>query len=113
MVIAARPMHIHTALLLLGAKNGNPAMRKPIDEQKTRWVHVPPRGDSVEVFLVFKNKEGKLVEHPISEFVTRSGEGVDEFDRDGDGAQEDIKFPMLVLPAPIWPPSECPRGFQN
>ena len=26
--VAARPMHIHTALLLLGAEAGNPAMRR-------------------------------------------------------------------------------------
>lgn len=41
--ITARPMHVHTALLLLGANNGNPAMRRPIDEQKTRWMNVPLR----------------------------------------------------------------------
>ena len=47
--ITARPMHVHTALLLLGANNGNPAMRRPVDEQKTRWIHVPPRGDPVGI----------------------------------------------------------------
>jgi len=31
-MIEAKPSHIHTALLLLGAVPGNPAMRKPIDE---------------------------------------------------------------------------------
>jgi hypothetical protein len=78
--VAARPMHIHTALLLLGATNGHPAMRKPVDEQKTRWVNVPPRGDSIDVFLVTTNKDGKLIEKPISDFIVRSNERVDEVD---------------------------------
>ena len=29
-VVEAKPSHIHTALLLIGARAGNPAMRKPI-----------------------------------------------------------------------------------
>jgi len=71
--IEARPMHIHAALLLLGANPGNPAMRRPIDEQGSRWIDVPPKGDPVDVSLVFKNREGKMVERPISDFVARSG----------------------------------------
>ncbi len=73
-VIAARPVHIHAALLLLGAKNGNPAMRRALDKEQTRWIDVPPRGDLIEVFLEFKDIEGKLVERPISDFITRSEE---------------------------------------
>lgn len=70
--INAKPMHIHAALLALGANPGNPAMQKPLNKAKTRWVHLPPAGDPVDVFLVFKNKKGKLVEHPISDFVARA-----------------------------------------
>jgi len=73
-VVRARPMHVHTALLLLGARAGHPAMRRAIDEAGTRWVDVPPRGDAVDVYLVFENSEGKRIEHPIGDFVTRAGE---------------------------------------
>jgi hypothetical protein len=51
--VEARPMHIHTALLLLGANNGNPAMSRPVHDQGTRWVHVPPRGDPVDVYVQY------------------------------------------------------------
>jgi hypothetical protein len=101
--ITAKPMHIHTALLLLGANNGNPAMRKPIDEQRTRWINIPPRDDPVDVYLVFENRDGEMVEHPISEFVTRSEGRPDElFGADEDGAgdadvDEDNKFPHTFL----------------
>ena len=78
--LSARAMHIHMGLLLLGANNGHPAMRKPVDEEKTRWVNVPPRGDSIDVFLVMANKDGKLIEKPISDFIVRSSGRVDEVD---------------------------------
>lgn len=81
-VIHAKPVHIHKALLSLGASPGTPAMRKPINEQETRWVDVPPKGDPVEVSLVFKDPDGRMVERPIGDFITRAedrpGEG-DEF----------------------------------
>jgi hypothetical protein len=76
--VSAKAMHIHAALLLLGAKNGNPAMRKQVGEEEKRWVDIPPQGDSIEVFLVTTNKDGKAIERPISDFVVRSGERVDE-----------------------------------
>jgi hypothetical protein len=78
--VAARPMHIHTALLLLGAKNGNPEMRKQVGEEEKRWVDIPPRGDPIAVFLVTTNKDGKAIERPISDFIVRSSERVDEVD---------------------------------
>ena len=68
-MIDAKAMHIHTALLLLWAKPGNPAMQKKLDKEGTRWVPVDPKGDPVEVFLVFPDEEGTLREHPISNFV--------------------------------------------
>ena len=100
--ITARPMHIHTALLLLGANNGNPAMRRPVDEQENRWIHLPPRGDPVKVLLVFKNNEGEMVERPISDFIARAGERADAFaanrnDAAEDDADENINFPNTFL----------------
>ena len=100
--VSARPMHIHTALLLLGANNGHPAMRKPVDKKKTRWVSVPPRGDSVDVFLVIKNRKGELVQRPVSDFVTRSENRPDKLDvraKRGDRPMADKahKFPRTFL----------------
>ena len=75
-MIEALPKHVHTALLLIGARPGNPAMRKAINEEGTRWIDVPPRGHPVDVFLVYKNDDGKVVERPISDFLIPSdGEG--------------------------------------
>ncbi|MDA0837598.1 MAG: YdjY domain-containing protein [Planctomycetota bacterium] len=80
--VMARPLHIHTALLVLGARNGNPAMHRQVGEQDKQWIYVPPRGDSVEVYLVFENKEGKSVELPINDFVVRAENGHDGFAAD-------------------------------
>ena len=74
----SRAMHIHTALLLIGAVNGHPAMRRPKTGEETVWESVPPRGDTVEVWLVIPDAAGKSEEHPISEFVVRTQERVDE-----------------------------------
>jgi hypothetical protein len=104
--VSARAMHIHTALLLLGANNGHPAMRKPVDEEKTRWVNLPPRGDPIDVFLVTTNKDGKPIERPISDFVVQSSDRVDEVDgavisptkRDGKGKHEhETRLPHTFL----------------
>ena len=70
-VVEALPVHIHTALLLLGARNGNPAMRRPINKEQTLWADVPPRGDPIDVFLEFKDAEGKAVERPIGDFIDK------------------------------------------
>jgi len=85
-MVAAKPSHIHTALLLIGARPGNPAMRKAIDEKGTRFVDIPPRGGLVDVFLVFKDSNGKETERPISDFIEPS-------ERADDGVGEDSKFP--------------------
>ena len=88
----------HAALLLLGANNGNPAMSKPVDAQGERWVHLPPRGDPVGVYLVFEDKDGKMIEHPISDFVARPEKRPDEFAGDeGRGDEEEGKFPNTFL----------------
>ena len=68
--IAARPMHIHAAMLLMGARPGTPAMRKARDEARTRWVPVEPAGDPIVVSLVFPDSKGKPQEHPISKFIS-------------------------------------------
>ena len=68
--IATRPMHIHTAMLLIGAKPGTPAMRKARDEARTRWVSVEPAGDPIGVSLVFPDSKGKPQEYPISQFIS-------------------------------------------
>jgi len=90
--VEAKAKHIHTALLLMGAKSGNPAMQKPVDKEKTRWIHVPPRGGPVDVFLVFKNKQGKEVERPISDFLEACS---DEHDggQETPGEENDDRFP--------------------
>lgn len=91
--LTASPMHVHAALLLLGAKPGHPAMRKPLDKEGKSWADVPPSGDPVEVLLVFKSKDGKTVEHPISKFVAPCGEEFGEKPEDG----EDREFPDTFL----------------
>jgi hypothetical protein len=70
--IEAKPKHLHAALLLLGAKPGSPATREQLGDQAERWFDVPPSGGPVDVFLVLKDSEGKLVEHPISDFIAPS-----------------------------------------
>jgi hypothetical protein len=73
-VVAARPIDIHTALLLLGAKNGGPARPLAIGDEEARWVDLSPKGDLIDVFLEFKDSAGMLTESPISAFITRSSE---------------------------------------
>ena len=87
--IEAKPMHIHAALLLLGAKPGSPATRKQLGDQAERWFDVPPSGGPVDVFLVLKGKEGKIVEHPISDFIAPSSKRSD----DSASADQEARFP--------------------
>ena len=70
--VQATPMHIHTALLVLGATNGHPAMRRPRAPAGTGWIDIPPSGDPIKVSLVFQDTDGKMVEHAIVEFVAAS-----------------------------------------
>lgn len=74
LIVDAVPMHIHAALLLIGAENGHPAMAKPANEERTQWLHLPPRGDEVLVSLVYPDPEDqdKTIERPISDFLKRS-----------------------------------------
>ena len=100
--VAARPIHIHTALLLLGANNGNPAMRQQVGEEEKRWVNIPPRGDPIDAYLVFKNSDGRVIERPVNDFITQSKErpdeiGVVENRGEKNKADEDNKFPHTFL----------------
>ena len=70
LAIAARPMHIHTAMLLMGAKPGTPAMRKSLEGARAQWIPVDPTGDPVRVSLVFPDSKGKQEEHAISKFIS-------------------------------------------
>jgi hypothetical protein len=83
--VDAKPSHIHSALLLLGAVPGNPAMQKPLDTENMRFLHLPPAGGPVDVFLVIKDAAGKDAEHPISDFIAPS----DRFDGGGGDPAED------------------------
>ena len=91
--VEAKPIHIHTALLLLGVQAGNPAMRKPLDEKGTRWIDVPPRGGAVDVFLVVKDKDGKTAERPVSDFIKRSDHGGQGMPADNKGDKDADRFP--------------------
>jgi hypothetical protein len=88
--VRALPSHIHTALLLLGGKPGQPAMRRPVDGVEGRLVDVPPRGGLVEVSLLIEDEAGEVKERPISEFIERSGSGGVG---GGGGPQEGEAFP--------------------
>jgi hypothetical protein len=87
--IEAKPVHIHAALLLLGAKPGSPATRQQLGEQAERWIDVPPSGGPVDVLLVLKSKEGKMVERPISDFIAPSSKRSD----DSATADQEATFP--------------------
>ena len=84
--VDAKPSHIHAALLLLGAKPGNPAMRKPLNEEMTRWVDLPPRGGKVKVSLVFAAEGGEAKEFPISKFISRNSGEVEGIEVDEEEA---------------------------
>ena len=67
---SARPLHIHTALLLMGSKPGNPAMKRVQQKKDVRWVSVDPAGDKIIVSVVFSDEDGMFREYPISDFVS-------------------------------------------
>ena len=70
--VQAKPSHIHTALLLLGAKAGHPAIRKIVGEgDDQRWIDLPPKGSHVTVSLVIPNQDNNPTELPLSDFVHR------------------------------------------
>ena len=88
-MVEAKPSHIHTALLLLGAKPGNPAMRHVTEEDPPRFVDVPPRGQPIDVFVVFAKEPTK--EHPISDFLIPA-------DHEDTGTEEPAEEPEEKFP---------------
>lgn len=74
-IVQALPSHIHIALLLLGAKAGHPAIRKVVGEgDDQRWIDVPPKGSPISVSIVVTDKNGKSLERPLSDFISRNEE---------------------------------------
>lgn len=69
LMIEAKPSHVHTALLLLGAKPGSPAMQRMTESDPPRFISTPPHGGLVGVYLLFKDAAGVEKEHPISDFL--------------------------------------------
>lgn len=77
--VAAQPSHIHTALLLLGAKPGHPAIRRVVGKEGAeRLIDLPPEGSSIAVSLVVPGENGKLKERPISDFIAKIDYEADE-----------------------------------
>lgn len=111
-VVEARPIHIHTALLLIGARNGNPAMRQPINEENTRWMDIPPRGAPIDVFLAWKDAEGKMIERPISDFIKRTDDESEPGAAAEDGGVKE-KFPHTFIFAGslLGDPEQTPREY--
>lgn len=91
--VNAKPSHIHTALLLIGAAPGNPAMRRVVGEgDEARFIDLPPRGGMVDVYLVIDTPEGKK-EFPINRFIEKAPE--DFFENNPEKDQEENKEPEL------------------
>lgn len=94
-LVAVEPKaaHIHAALLLIGAQPGNPAIRKEVEtDEGPRWVDIEPRGQEIDVYLVFNNDKGELVEHPIKEFLIKGAEDFDAQPNE-ENKKEDRAFP--------------------
>lgn len=110
--VDAKPSHIHTALLLLGAVPGNPAMNRPLDAEMTRFMQVPPQGGLVDVYLVIKDEEGKETEHPISDFI-KAGDPYDS-DPHASEEEEDNRFSthsFIFAGSVLYDPGEGPRRY--
>jgi hypothetical protein len=105
LILDARPIHIHTALLLVGAKNGNPAIRRPKNKELSEWEDFPPKGDAIEISIVLKNADGAAVERPIGDFITRRGED--------DAEKKKEKFPSTFVFAGsiLGDPAQKPREY--
>ena len=95
--VEARPAHIHAALLLLGARNGNPSLRRLLNEEQTRWVDIPAKGDVIDVFLEFKDASGKLVERPIGDFIARNKDAGGKSGLGTPDAKEAARFPTTFI----------------
>ncbi len=112
----AKPSHIHTALLLLGAKPGSPAMQQMLEGDPPRFRHIMPSGSPVDVFLVTKDDKGVAIERPVNEFIIRAP---DMYDAVGQPVPEENKkkenFPthtFLFAGSVLLPPEgDGPRRY--
>lgn len=95
--VQAKPSHIHTALLLLGAKAGSPARRMLIDPEAARLIDIPPSGSPVDVSLVIPDGNGKPVEHPISHFILPANDSEDPDPDNDEESQAGRKFPTSTF----------------
>ena len=85
-------------------------MRKQVGVKPERWIDLPPSGGPVDVSLLFKDKEGKLVERPISDFIAPSGQRADDPAR----ADQEAKFPahtFLFAGSGLWGNGPEPRRY--
>ena len=69
---AARPSHIHLALLMLGLEPGNPLKAEFTDDGTIKVTR--PAGPRVQVTVVYE-KDGKQVEHPANQWVVHRDTG--------------------------------------
>lgn len=97
--VDAKPIYIHTALLLLGAKPGTPAMQRMVSKDPERWLDVPPSGSPLEVFMVYQEMDGKTVVRPIGDFIEATGDERDPVfpgqAQEKDGAKQ--RFPSAFV----------------
>jgi len=94
--IEPRAKHVHAALLLIGAQPGNPAMTREIQTADgPRWLDLPPRGQEIDLYLVFKNKAGEMEERPINQFIIRGRDEsiTGELEPEDEENREDRAFP--------------------
>jgi hypothetical protein len=85
--IEPRPLHVHAALLALGAEPGNPAMP---------FANLIPGGDPVEVSLVVPDGPDRRIERTIDAFVTLAG-GEFTGQPDPTGDKEPPTFPKTFV----------------
>lgn len=71
-VTPARPSHIHAALLAAGFQPGAPATWS-WDEKKL--ISTPPTGDSVEVSIAYRDKDGREIESPATDWIVSADSG--------------------------------------
>lgn len=92
--VLAEPVHIHMALLLIGAEPGNPATQRQVGEgDDKRWVFIPARGQKVHVSLVIPDAEGKPVERPIADFIQHIEDEAAFLENQNERKEQDRSFP--------------------
>jgi len=105
----AKPSHIHTALLLLGAQPGSPAMHQMLEGDPPRFRTILPSGSPVDVYLVVKDEKGVAKERPIHEFIIRAPEMYDAVGqqvRDEDKKKENFPTKTFIFAGSVLLPPE-------